>query len=77
MSPAIRLYPDGTGGYANAAGHALRRETYVDAGENTHVGIWVLRDPQGGVLGYDRYRNDLQGRHRLEFHDADGPQRER
>lgn len=40
-----------------------RREDYVysDAGDIAR-GVWVVRDPDGNVLAWDQYRNDLLAR---------------
>ncbi len=73
MSERIVLHPDGSAGYRSAEGHALRRETLHDEGGNLLRGVWVLRDPKGDVIGHDRYRNDLEGRHGVRISEDPTP----
>lgn len=52
--------------YRWPCGHTMRREHVGESPNgNPFGGSWVLRDPSGAFVDYDRYRHDIIPRHRL------------
>ena len=50
-------------------GYVMAREwgTKTASGNNM-AGRWVLRSESGDLIDYDKYRNDLAERHRLDLY---------
>jgi hypothetical protein len=64
MSIAAPIGPQG-GVSAPAQCYTLRREYGKTPNGNDLNGSWVLRNPCGGFIDFDQYRNDLIERHKL------------
>lgn len=50
------------GGYLSEDGHTMRREHGLTPNNNELGGQWVLRDPSGQWIDFDKYRYDLADR---------------
>lgn len=53
--------------YRSADGSSLRREHGLTPNGNPMNGRWVLRSGPGGMVDFDRYRNDIAERHGLKL----------
>jgi len=51
--------------YRAEDGTVMRRSWENSPNGNPLCGRWVLLNPAGDLIDFDRYRNDLAGRHRL------------
>ena len=69
MSAPVTLIEIDATCYRSAEGHSLAREDLVDAHENHWRGVWAYRTPDGTLVDYSQYRNDLAGRYRLKLVD--------
>lgn len=59
-------YDDFLKKYVAENGASIQRETGTETPNgNTLNGQWVYRDPKGEYVDYDRYRTDLESRHKL------------
>lgn len=73
MSGPIPLHAVDANSYRGPSGHTLTRGNHIDAGGNYLTAVWVLRDPDGLVLGHDRYRHDLEARCGIRLMDSTDP----
>lgn len=53
--------------YEGADGYVLQREYGLTPNGNPMNGRWVLRDGEGRMLDFDRYRSDLAERFQLKL----------
>lgn len=55
-------------GYKSADGWKMKREYGKSPNGNDFNGHWVLRNPAGEFVDFDKYRSDLMERHDLDIH---------
>lgn len=53
--------------YASKEGWILQREHGETPNGNDLNGQWVLRSPEGEMIDFNRYRNDMAGLHNFEL----------
>lgn len=56
-----------TESYSSDDGWTLKREEGETPQGNQFNGKWVLRDATGAYVDHDKYRNDLECRHKLRL----------
>lgn len=60
MPVATLAYHSPTDSYRSSCGYSMARESdTLTPNGNRMNGRWVLRDPEGGLVDFCRYRNDL------------------
>jgi len=64
----IKMFQNEKGlSYKSKCGYVMEREHGRTPNGNQMGGRWVLRNPQGEMIGFDQYRHDLAEIHNLEL----------
>lgn len=53
--------------YVSTSGLVVKREYDLTPNGNKMDGRWVLRDVDGVLIDFDRYRMDLEGRNKIKL----------